>query len=142
MYKKRYILILILIIAPLIAYLPTIWNDFLYYWDDQWQVTNKYTSGGFIWGNVSSIFSEFLEGQYSPVNQMMYLLIYTLFGYDPAAFHIASLILHIFNTLFIFFIINKLLYLSKTSEKININIVAFVAALLFAVHPINVESTA
>jgi hypothetical protein len=140
--NKNYILWLLLIAAPVAVYFPTVGNDFLYYWDDQWQVTNRFTSGGFSWSNISAVFSQFSGGQYSPVNQMIYTFIYTFWGYDPAVFHIASLIAHIFNAMLIFHLITGIFSCSTDERSKGVIFIAFATAFLFAVHPVNVESIA
>ena len=64
----------------LAVYFPILRNDFLYNWDDQWQVMNQFTEGGFNFKNLYAIFSDSFHGQYSPVNQLMYVLIYSVSG--------------------------------------------------------------
>jgi len=139
------------------VYFPILGNDFLYYWDDQWQVLNRYTEGGITFSNLWAILTEFYGGQYSPVNQYMYLLIYSLFGYNPAVFHLASLLLHVGCVCLVYLIVLRVLKkweegAMTTDARMQTNSVtksfgfaqltAWVTALLFAVHPMNVESVA
>jgi hypothetical protein len=44
-----------LTIATLIVYCPILFNDFLFYWDDQWVVMNHYTEGGLSFDNIQPI---------------------------------------------------------------------------------------
>jgi|GEM_PF-5693234 len=44
--NSQWIYPVLLIGSALAVYFPILGNDFLYYWDDQWQVTNQYTEGG------------------------------------------------------------------------------------------------
>lgn len=78
-----------------IVYSPVLRNDFLYQWDDQWMVINKYTEGGWSFDNLWHIFTDFYGGQYGPFTELNYLIIYAFFGYDPFYFHLASLLWHI-----------------------------------------------
>lgn len=59
----------ILICIVLAVYFPVLGNDFLYYWDDQWQVMNRYTEGGLHFNNLWAILTEFYGGQYAPANE-------------------------------------------------------------------------
>ena len=154
-----------MVVACLVVFYPILSNDFLYYWDDQWQVMNQYTEGGFNLNNLRYIFSEFFHGQYSPVNQLMYLIIYCTSGYNPFAFHLTSLLLHAGNACLAYIIIIRIF---SQTNRITTNVeekrislhseldspihkrtipikhvsIAFITALLFAIHPMNVEAVA
>ena len=129
----------LLIIACLAVYLPSLWNDFQMGWDDQWQVFNRYTEDGFTKKNLQSVFTDYYYGQFSPVNQLVYMLIYKAFGYHPAVFHLYSLLLHIANCCLLFAFLRLLSSMFCHSAPL---LVAFAAALLFAIHPLQVESIA
>jgi hypothetical protein len=140
--RKYCFLSVLLVVLPILVYFPTFQNDFLFYWDDQWQVTNRFSSGDFTFENLYLIFSQSNGGQYSPINQLMYTALYTFFGYNPVAFHAASLIVHIINTLLVYSLLIGVFDKTEEMLKINIRIIAFMSALLFAIHPVNVESVA
>ena len=141
----------------LAVYFPVLSNDFLYNWDDQWQVMNQFTEGGFHVNNFWVILTDSFHGQYSPVNQIMYAIIYSIAGYNPFAFHLASLLLHIGSVSLAYIIILCILNRRKTNEMHHSGLeatsmkqtvssehksMAFITALLFAVHPLNVETVA
>ncbi|RNC63780.1 hypothetical protein D7D25_14815 [Proteiniphilum sp. X52] len=133
---------IILGISALAIYYPILSNQLLDFWDDQWVVMNQYTEGGFTFQNIWRILTEFYHGQYAPFNEYLYLILYSVAGYNPFVFHLASLILHIINTCLVFLVIEKLLTLSG---KIDIKIippVSLITSLIFCVHPFNVESVA
>jgi len=92
--------------------------------------------------NLYAIFTEFNGGQYSPINELLYLITYSLFKYSPFGFHLASLMLHAANALLVFVCIKRLLEISKRFETEHKHWVAFLSALIFAIHPMNVESVA
>ena len=102
----------------------------------------SYTEGGINFTNIWAIFTEYFGGQYSPVNQSMYLFIYTLFGYNPMAFHAASLLLHIGCVCLTYIIIIRIFRQTTLISFHHAHAVAFITTLLFAVHPMNVESVA
>jgi hypothetical protein len=132
----------LLAIGIILVYFPILGHDFLYFWDDQWVVMNHYTENGFTWTNLWAILTEFYHGQYAPFNELLYLTLYALFGYDLFPFHLASLLLHIANACLVYYCFRLLLEISTKIKTANINAVAFLTALIFAVHPFNVESVA
>ncbi|MFD2146940.1 hypothetical protein [Mucilaginibacter antarcticus] len=131
-----------LLVAILLVYLPVLSNQFQLEWDDQVIVINDYTSGGLGLSNLWGILTEFYEGQYAPVNQLSYTLLYSAFGYNPACFHAFGVLIHSLNVLLVFSLIKQIL---KASNKFDDNqryIIAFTTALLMAIHPFLVESVA
>ena len=132
----------LLIVSASAVYFPVLGHDFLYYWDDQWQVMNQYTEGGWNMRNLWAIFTEFLGGQYSPINELLYLVIYSFSGYNPFGFHLLSLLLHAANALLIYVCMNRLLEINRKFETEHRQLTAFFTALIFALHPLNVESVA
>ncbi len=144
--NKNFLFISLLVCITFIVYLPTLNNLLLTGsngWDDGWQVTNFYTEGGLNWENIKYIFIEPYFGQYSPINQLMYLLIYNIAEYNPFYYHLTSLLLHIINSCLVFFILKNLLEFSNKIESAQrINNIAFITTLFFALHPLQVEAVA
>ena len=126
-------------IVCLAVYLPSLWNDFQMGWDDQWQVMNRYTEEGFTSENLKAVFTDYYYGQYSPVNQLFYMLIYKAFGYHPTVFHLYSLLLHIANCCLLFAFLSRLAGIFCHQKP---GVIALTASLLFAIHPLQVESIA
>ena len=133
---------ILLILGVLAVYFPVLGHDFQYQWDDQWIVMNHYTEGGFNLQNLWAILTGFHGGQYAPLNETLSLILYTAFGYEPFWFHLASLLLHAANACLVYVCISRLLEISKQFEIKRRHTVAFFTALLFAVHPFNVEPVA
>jgi hypothetical protein len=141
-FSSNFLLAATLCCCCVIAYYPTFFNNFQMLWDDQWVMMNDYTEGGFTTENISSILTEFYHGQYAPVNELFYLTLYTLFGYNAFAFHTASLLVHIANVLLVYFLLKKVLHSSQQFTTVSVWRIAFMAALLMAVHPFLVEAVA
>lgn len=78
--------------------------NFVDKWDDGWQVLNLYTSRGINANNFVDIFTTFYSGQYSPLNQWMYAMLYEINRFDAHVFHTANLLFHIGYTGMFFFI--------------------------------------
>ena len=103
---------LLLILGVLAVYFPILGNDFLYQCDDQLFVMNQYTEGGLNWQNLWEIFTTFIQGQYAPLNAMYYLILYSVFRYNPFWFHFASLLLHATYVCLVYICIKRLLELN------------------------------
>ena len=133
----------ILIIGSILLYWPVYTFDFLIGWDDQWFVTNRYTENGLNWQNFYDILSHFHYGQYAPVNQLYYTILYTLFGYNSSYFHMASFMLHFINSILIYLlIIITCKFMLGEKSNVRINVLSFLTAFMFAILPINVEPVA
>ena len=136
----------LLILSAITVYFPILGNDFLYSWDDQWMVMNEYTEGGINFRNIKLILTSISHGQYMPVNFLEFLFLYSIVGYNAFYFHLLSLVLHISCIYFVYAIIVKMFHQTKRAQTFitdgNIRTIAFVTALIFAVHPLNVEAVA
>ena len=138
--KVRIISLLLIAIA---AFVGIMGHGFLYQWDDQWVVINKYTDAGLDFGNLWAVMTEFHHGQYAPFNEFSYILIHEAFGYSPMAFHAASILWHAANTVLLFLFLQRLLKMipgNRMAERAAD--VAWVCCMLWAVHPVNVEPVA
>ena len=136
----------LLILSAIAVYFPILGNDFLYSWDDHWMVMNEYTEGGLNFRNITLILTRIFHGQYAPVNHLMFLFIYSFAGYNAFYFHLVCLILHISCVCFAYAIILQLFNQTKREHTYindkSIRIIAFITALIFAIHPLNVEAVA
>lgn len=143
-FKSSYYLLVIVFILFVccLLYIKVPELKFQKLWDDQWVVQNWYTESGFKFENIKNILIEFYHGQYSPVNQLYYTSLYALFGYNPMAFHVAGLIIHLANVVLVYFFIVGLLKYTNWSFASNEKNIALITCGLFAIHPIMVESVA
>lgn len=127
----------------LLAFFPTFFNEFQLQWDDTWQVLNNPYVHDNSFENILFHFTHFWERQYSPVNTLFYILIVKLFGFNPAAFHAACLLVHVLSVLLTFEVIReavKALLPDLSPERAEAY--AFFTALIFAIYPLQVESVA
>ncbi len=132
-----HIVILVTVVALSYGHIGSF--DFLYLWDDQWQVINDRTSGGITGSNLKTIFATSEYGQYSPINQLYYTAIYLFGGYNPRWFHWGSVLLHTLNTVLVYYMGYRLLCSLVYSRKVSLYC-ALIASLLVAIHPVNVEA--
>lgn len=128
------IMLSVIVLASLGAHVPALSNGFLNLDDPQILMDNpdiKELSPG----SVQKLFRTSYGGLggYTPLVLVSYALEYRLFGLNPRAFHATNLILHIANSLLVFWLI----YLVGGGMGIG-----FFAAVIFAVHPLHVEPVA
>lgn len=139
---KRLLIYLALFISSFLIYWPNFSYGFQTHWDDHWVVMNLYTEAGLNYQNITAILTEFYHGQYAPVNELYYTVLYSLAAYHPAVFHSACFLLHVANAILVYHIIKRLLPGMSTLSSSSTDRVSFVAALIFSVHPLMIESVA
>ncbi|MFH0866732.1 MAG: tetratricopeptide repeat protein [Bacteroidota bacterium] len=115
-----------------LLYAKSISNDFVSWDDDNYILNNPYLKD-FSFSGIGQIFSNFYFGNYHPLTTLVYLFEYTWFGTTPLPYHLLNLLLHLLNIWLVY----------KLAEKLSgKNITSIVVAVLFAVHPMHVESVA
>ena len=132
-------------LITLAAFAPALRNDFVE-WDDYENLISNVNYRGLGWAQLSWMFTTFHMGPYQPLSWMSLGLDYLIWGMNPAGYHLTSLLLHAANAIFFYFICRRLLTivfsspLDKTSWELNAS--TTFAALIFAIHPLRVESVA
>ena len=121
-------LALALILATLLAYLPVWHAGFI--WDDDFYVTNNpllTASDGLrrIWFSFDS------PSQYFPLTYTTFYFEHAFWGFNPAGYHVINVLLHAANALLAWRLLARLRVPG-----------AWLAAALFALHPVQVESVA
>ena len=125
------------------AFLPTLHNQFVS-WDDDKNFLENPDYRGLAWTNLRWMWTTHL-GHYIPLTWMTLGLDYLLWGMNPLGYHLTSLLLHAANAVVFFFIVRRILTLAlpAPSERGHaLTASAGVAALVFAIHPLRVESVA
>ena len=117
-----------IVAATLVAYLPALGAGFV--WDDDDYVTKNpllHEPDGLvrIW------FSSDAPSQYFPLVYTSFRLEYALWGLDPFGYHLVNVCLHAANALLVWRVLARLALPG-----------AWLAAAIFALHPVHVESVA
>jgi len=102
--------------------------------DDRVMITGNWKIQSLSPANLQALLFKPHVKLYHPLVNLSYAAEYRFFGADPYFYHADNLILHLLNTLLVFFIFLRL-------TKNNF-IVSFITAFLFACHPMHVESVA
>ena len=122
----------VLLLAAFAVFYQVLGFDFVY--DDRFYILEKdQVHQGITWESVRWALTKTSEGSWHPTLWLLYITVYEFFGLNAQAFHGAILLLHMANTLLLFFLLFRLTRARMRS--------AFVAG-LFALHPLHVESTA
>ncbi len=104
-------------------------------WDDNRYIIGNANIQTFHGDSLSytfkKIISSYEQGNYHPLTMLTYCLEYEKFKLNPKPYHLTNFILHLLNTLLVFCFIWLL-----TKQKW----VAFITSILFAIHPMHVES--
>jgi tetratricopeptide (TPR) repeat protein len=138
---KRLLLVLIPL-AVLAAFWPTLRADFVT-WDDDANFLNNPHFRGLGWPNLRWMLTTFHMSNYQPLSWLASGLEYALWGMHPFGYHAASLAFHIFNAVLFYLLVARLLRLATPkADGTAISIAAAFAALFFALHPLRVESVA
>lgn len=108
-------------------------NGFILYDDPGYVTENTHVLQGLTLNSIAWAFHTTFTGNWIPITWMSHMLDVELYGTDPAGHHLDSLILHIANVLLVFALFQI------TTKK---TWAAALAAALFAIHPLRVESVA
>ena len=125
-----------LAILTIIAFSPLKDSGFIVYDDEQYITKNVYVQSGLSAESISKAFSSDLakySGHWHPLTWLSLMLDHSLFGLNPAGYHLVNLLFHVLNTVLLFLVLRRM---TKATWPC-----AFVAA-LFAIHPLHVESVA
>ncbi len=126
---------LALALVVLAFYLRCVYFEFLN-WDDDPLLTNNPLTRSFSFANLLGLFRPGAipkEQLYIPLTYLSHLFENSLFGLRPGVVHGINVLLHLLNTLLVY----RLLKCLGASR-----LVGFVAALVFAIHPLQVEVVA
>src|SRR2546428_5110997 len=125
------------------AFLPVLQNQFVD-WDDQRNFLDNHHYRGLGWTHLRWMWTTH-QGHYIPVTWMTFGLDYLLWGMNPAGYHLTSLLLHAANAVAFFCVVRRIITLALPSPSERghaLAVSAGFAALVFAIHPLRVESVA
>jgi protein O-mannosyl-transferase len=125
-----YIGVAVLTIA---AFARSMQNDFIRYDDPDYLLNNPHVYTGLSWANVWWAFDGIHVENWHPLAWLSHMLDCQLFGLNPAWHHAISLALHVVSAILL------LQFLRETTGKLGLS---FVAAAIWAVHPLRIESVA
>ncbi len=124
---------LLVALASLAVYFPVRNYGFVDYDDSGYFFSNPHVLTGLTWSNIQWAFTSGEDANWHPVTWLSLMLDATLFGSGAAAPHLTNVLLHTANSILVF-----LLFLRMTGAIWR----SAAVAILFAIHPLHVESVA
>ncbi len=142
-----YALLPALVVA--LFYLPVLKNSFVN-WDDREFITENPHIRHLDLSSLRWMLTTFYSGNWIPLTWLSLALNFWMGGLDPRIYHLTNLVLHALNTALVFFVCRRVLNLAEdnripvgnTGRNTYEIPAALLAALLFGLHPIHVESVA
>jgi protein O-mannosyl-transferase len=131
--------IVILSLLTLLIYGQTVNHDFVNYDDDFYLTENPFIKNGLTWKGIEWAFSidpknsQWVPANWIPLTHLSHLFSVQVFGLNPSAHHLINSGLHFLNVLLLFGFLTKATGNKKAS---------LIVAVLFAIHPLHVESVA
>jgi drug/metabolite transporter superfamily protein YnfA len=122
---------ILLVLANVLVYGQVIGFEFVNF-KDTFYVENVHAKNGLTWEGLVWAYS-LKHNFFQFLNWVSHMLDVELFGHNPAGHHAVSLLLHAANTVIFFLFMNNL---TESRNK------SAVAAILFAIHPLRVETVA
>ena len=131
--KNDYTIYLLIagMLLTLIVYLPSLSNG-ITNWDDDLYINNSLVKN-LTPSGIRDIFTMFFVGNYHPLTVISIGIDRLIGGDGPFIFHLTNLILHLFNSFFVFLLVKQLT---------RNNLLAALTSMIFGVHALHVESVA
>jgi tetratricopeptide (TPR) repeat protein len=108
-------------------------HEFINYDDYEYVVANPHVTGGLTISNIAWAFASTREANWFPLTWMSHMLDIQLFGQRSGGHHLTNVLLHVASTVLLFGFLRRTTGARWASALV---------ALVFAVHPLRVESVA
>jgi len=135
-------LILLVVATTFAAFLPTLGAGFVN-WDDDMNFANNLGFRGLGWSNLRWMFTTPLLGHWIPLTWLTLGANYVVGGMNPFGYHLVNVLVHALSA-GVFFLVARRLLRAALGGAVDwpITLGAALAALIFGVHPLRVESVA
>jgi len=131
--QKNVVIMIALTLLVLLVYWQVQGHDFISY-DDQLYVTDNFRiHQGISVDSIAGAFKDVHTGHWHPLTMISHMVDWSLFGDSAGGHHWTNVVLHILNTILLFFLLQTMTGALWRSALV---------ATLFAIHPMNVESVA
>ena len=130
-------------LLTIVTFLPALRNQFVGNFDDARNFLTNPHYRGLGWTQIHWMFTTLHMGQYIPLTWITLGLDYLLWGMHATGYHLTSLVLHAVTAVLFYSVSRRLIGVATGRPEAWATAAgAAVAALLFAVHPLRVESVA
>jgi Tfp pilus assembly protein PilF len=131
--RARVVLPLLLAVAVLTVFWPALGHDFVNYDDDLYVTRNPWVQQGVGWASARWALTTDAAGNWHPLTWLSHQLDWTLWGPRPRGHHATSVVIHALNTVLLYAALDAMTASPWRSA---------LAAALFGLHPLHVESVA
>jgi len=141
---QRWLVPLAVAAITVAVFLPVLGADFVAY-DDPENFLQNLHYRGLGWVQLRWMWTTTHLGHYVPLSWMTLGLDYLLWGMNPAGYHAVNLLLHAANVVMLLFLARRVFRLAgieRSGDGLAAAAPAAFAALVFAIHPLRVESVA
>jgi tetratricopeptide (TPR) repeat protein len=130
-------------VITFLVFRPSLDGAFLN-WDDDHNFLKNEHYRGLAWENLRWMFTTFHLGPYQPLSWLSLGVDYVFWGMDPWGYHLTNVLLHAVNAALVYLLAMKLFLMADPGARPSwrLQAGAAAAALLFALHPLRVESVA
>ena len=125
--------VIALILAALASFWPALDNGFVNYDDNKYVTENPQVTAGLTGASIAWAFTSTQASNWHPITWLSHMLDCEFYGLRPRGHHFTNVALHAANAVLVFLLLAAV---TGTTSRSSI------AALLFAVHPLRVESVA
>ncbi|MEP7002294.1 MAG: hypothetical protein ABI969_17525, partial [bacterium] len=128
-------------LVTIAVFLPALYNGFVS-WDDEKNFLVNPNYRGLGVHQLSWMWTTFHMGHYVPLSWMTLGMDYLLWGMRPAGYHLTSVVIHALDAVILYFLARRLFLISGigAGDEGALTLPAAFAALVFAIHPLRVES--
>lgn len=127
--SRQFVHICIISLIVALTFLPSLAGEFLN-WDDHSHIVDNAAVRTF---DLGQMFRQTVQKVYIPLTTLSFAVERKLFGLNPFVYHFDNVLLHVLNSILVYVIALRLGLAGRA---------AFVAGLLFGIHPMRVESVA
>jgi len=131
--RTRFLAIVLLAAATLLAFAPVLDAGFVDYDDDIYVSANPHIRSGLDAKSLGWAFTSFYASNWHPLTWLSHMIDWRAYGGTPRGHHATSLVLHVASVLALFVALFRMTGAPGRSASV---------AALFAVHPLHVESVA
>ena len=127
-----------------VVFMPALDGEFVR-WDDFSNLSANQSFRGLGPEQLRWMWTTFHMGHYIPLSWMTLGADYLVWGMDPRGYHLTNLVLHSVNAVLLYHLTRRLILRAQPQRfatETPVVLAALFAALLFAVHPLRVESVA
>jgi protein O-mannosyl-transferase len=143
MHKTPRIFIYLIVFIVFLCYHNVLRDQFV--WDDRVNFVGNPHFRGLGLSNLLWMTTTCLDANFHPLLWATFGIDYILWGMNPAGYHLTNLLIHVLNTVLVFFLIPSFIRPQEPSEQFQPSFemktaaAAFVGALFFGIHPLRVE---